>query len=114
MIQEQKRRLILIYFVLFCVFLAFRIHLIHYFNKNDTENSAVTHIKTLASYKYHDRRMLIQEQCHKKEVDVNTNLVKVNSDPKWKTSLFFDYDHHLIYCGISKVSSTTWTTNLMK
>ena len=113
MLQEQKRRWILIYFVLFCAFLAFRIHLIHYYTKNDNENNIVSHIKTLASYKYRDRRMLIQEQCQKKEVDI-LNLLKVNSDPKWKTSLFFDYDHHLIYCGISKVSSTTWTTNLMK
>ena len=42
------------------------------------------------------------------------NLLKVNADPKWKTALSFDYENNLIYCGISKVSSTTWTTNLMK
>ena len=77
--------------------------------KSDVSDS-VNSIKALASIKYRERRSKIQDQCKKGEV----NLLKVNADPKWETTLFFDYESNLIYCGINKVSSTTWTTNLMK
>ena len=77
--------------------------------QSDVLNS-VNRIKTLASIKYRERKNKIQDQCNKG----NMNLLKMNSDPKWKTTLFFDYENNLIYCGINKVSSTTWTTNLMK
>ena len=110
MISQEKRRLFFIYIVTVCFFIVFRIYIINSSSDQSDIPNSINHIKTLASIKYHERRSKIQDQCKKG----NVNLLKVNADPKWKTALYFDYENNLIYCGISKVSSTTWTTNLMK
>ena len=110
MISQEKRRLLFIYIVIVCFFIVFRIYIISSSSIQSDVPNSIHRIKTLASIKYRERRSKIQDQCKKG----NVNLLKVNADPKWKTTLFFDYENDLIYCGINKVSSTTWTTNLMK
>ena len=110
MILQEKRRLFFIYILTVCLFIAFRIYIISISSVQSDVLNSVNRIKTLASIKYRERRSKIQDQCKKGDM----NLLKVNADPKWKTALSFDYENNLIYCGISKVSSTTWTTNLMK
>ena len=110
MISQEKRRLFFIYIVTVCIFIVFRIYIIDSSSVQSDVPNSVNRIKTLASIKYRERRSKIQDQCNKD----NVNLLKVNADPKWKTALSFDYENNLIYCGINKVSSTTWTTNLMK
>ena len=110
MISQEKRRLLFIYIVTVCFFIVFRIYIIGSSPIQSDVPNSIHRIKTLASIKYRERRSKIQEQCKKG----NDNLLKLNADPKWKTALSFDYENNLIYCGISKVSSTTWTTNLMK
>ena len=110
MILQEKRRLFFIYILIVCLFIAFRIYIISISSVQCDIPNGVNRIKNLASMKYCERRSKIQDQCKKGDM----NLLKVNADPKWKTTLFFDYENNLIYCGINKVSSTTWTTNLMK
>ena len=110
MISQEKRRLFFFYIVTVCFFIVFRIYLIDNSSVQSDVPNSVNRIKTLASIKYRERRSKIHDQCKKGDA----NLLKLNADPKWKTALSFDYENNLIYCGISKVSSTTWTTNLMK
>ena len=110
MISQEKRRLFFICTVTVFLFIVFRIYIIDISSVQSDVPNSVNRIKTLASIKYRERRSKIQDQCKKG----NMNLLKMNADPKWETTLFFDYESNLIYCGINKVSSTTWTTNLMK
>ena len=110
MILQEKRRLFFIYILTVCLFIVFRIYINSISSVQSDVPNSINRIKSLASIKYWERRSKIQDQCKKGDM----NLLKVNADPKWKTTLFFDYENNLIYCGINKVSSTTWTTNLMK
>ncbi len=110
MISKAKRCLFFIYIATVCFLILFGIYIIKISSIQSDIPNSVNPIKTLAYIKYRERRFKIQDQCRKG----NANLLKVNADPKWKTTLSFDYDNNLIYCGINKVSSTTWTTNLMK
>ena len=110
MMSQTNKRLFFIYIVTVCFFISFRIYIINISSVQSDVPKSDNHIKTLAYIKYRERRLKIQDQCKKGDV----NLLEVNADPKWKTDLFFDYENNLIFCGINKVSSTTWTTNLMK
>ena len=107
MISQEKRIVFILYSVIICVFILCRIHNISTLNP---DIKSVSHIKTLAFTEYHKRQSRIQYHCRKGD----PKLLKLNEDSKWKKSLFFDYEHSLIFCGISKVSSTTWTTNLLR
>lgn len=90
------------------VFFVFRYHLLYYFIDNGVKS--VVKIKSMAAIRYQERRAKIKDIC-----DSNSQIfLPVHLDEKWKTALYFDYDHSLLYCGVSKVSSTTWNTNLMK
>ena len=68
-------------------------------------------VKLLAHLRFQHRRNLIKNYC-KKNVN-SSELAKVNSDQKWNNDLWFDYNNKLLFCQISKISSSTWVTNLM-
>ena len=93
--------------VIVCVFVLSRMYKV---STPDQDMISVSIIKSFAFAEYHKRQSRIQYHCHKGD----PKLLKLNEDSKWKKRLFFDYEHSLIFCGISKVSSTTWTTNLLK
>ena len=69
--------------------------------------TAISKIKALTAVKYDKRRTLIKAQCE-------NGLGHVTNNTKWKTDLFYDYAHQLLFCGVMKVSSTTWVTHLMR
>ena len=89
-----------------CIFVLSRMYNV---STTDQDMISVSLIKTLAFTKYFKIQSRIQHHCEK-----DLKFFKVNEYSKWKKDLFFDYEHSLIFCGISKVSSTTWTTNLLK
>ena len=68
-------------------------------------------IKFAAHEKFKDRRKLIQDYCDKNSHD--KELQEVNNDDKWNKDLWFDYKHKLLFCQISKISSSTWISSLM-
>ena len=68
-------------------------------------------VKSLAHYQFQNRRNLISEYC---QLNQNSSeLHQVNQDLKWNKDLWFDYKNQLLFCQISKISSSTWVTNLM-
>lgn len=65
--------------------------------------------KALASIKYEARRALIKELC--------SNLTLSEEDGTgsyWNTWLYFDYKHHLLYCGVPKAGTSTWASNFRR
>ena len=61
---------------------------------------------------FNESRTRIHQYCKKYEND--TILKEVNEDSKWNEDLWFDYEYELLFCQISKVSSSTWITSLMR
>lgn len=107
-LKQQERKMILMYLTILLIFFVFRYHVVYYFVAYGQKS--VEEIKALASVKYQERREKIKHIC-----DTNPQIfLPVHLDEKWKQALYFDYEHTLLYCGVSKVSSTTWNTNLMK
>ena len=107
MILQEKHHFLILLVGVICVFMLYTIHL------NLMQNYAVKrilHIKSLALMKYNRRRNTIQEYCQKNQ----SKLSILNKQKIWNKALFYDYEHNLIFCPIHKVSSTTWTTNLLK
>ena len=69
-------------------------------------------VKSLAHHQFQQRRDLIKTYCQNNQ---NSSELKiVNQDTNWNKDLWFDYKNQLIFCQISKISSSTWVTNLMK
>ena len=68
-------------------------------------------VKYVAHERFKDRRKLIKDYCDKYSDD--KELLKVNNDMKWNQDLWFDYKYKLLFCQISKISSTTWISSLM-
>ena len=73
--------------------------------------SELEQVKFVAHDKFNERRKLIQDYCDKNSEDIE--LQEVNNDIKWNQDLWFDYKQKLIFCQISKVSSSTWVQSLM-
>ena len=73
--------------------------------------SELEQVKFVAHDKFNERRKLIQDYCDKNAEDIE--LQEVNNDIKWNQDLWFDYKQKLIFCQISKVSSSTWVQSLM-
>lgn len=73
----------------------------------------VERAKVEAFDRYNARRSAVQEFCDA-HMGIDDELVEVNTDPKWKQDLWFDNQNHLLYCQISKVSSSTWVAHLLK
>ena len=73
--------------------------------------SKLEQVKFVAHDKFNERRKRIQDYCDKNSEDIE--LQEVNNDIKWNQDLWFDYKQKLIFCQISKVSSTTWVQSLM-
>ena len=73
--------------------------------------SELEQVKFVAHDKFNERRKRIQDYCDKNSEDIE--LQEVNNDIKWNTDLWFDYKQKLIFCQISKVSSSTWVQSLM-
>ena len=71
-------------------------------------------IKLLAQNRYIKRRTLIQDFCEHNMNNDFYELIEVNQDPKWNDDLWFDTEHQLLYCQISKVGSVTWVDHLMQ
>ena len=67
--------------------------------------------KSLAHLRFQKRRDLIKTYCQNNQN--SSQLHKVNYNQKWNEDLWFDYKNQLIFCQISKISSSTWVTNLM-
>jgi len=75
------------------------------------EASKPHRVKSLAHYQFQNRRNLISDYC---QLNQNSSeLHQVNQDLKWNKDLWFDYKNQLLFCQISKISSSTWVTNLM-
>ena len=102
----MQGRVLLLYLLLIGVFMVIRYRLI----TNYYHPVTISKIKALAAVKYDERRTLIKAQCEKN----HTGLGHVTNNAKWRTTLFYDYAHQLLFCGVSKVSSTTWVTHLMR
>ena len=68
--------------------------------------------KVAAREKFQDRRKMIAQYCATNKKD--KALTDVNRDPKWNEELWYDYKNYLLFCQISKVSSTTWINHLMR
>ena len=79
--------------------------------KSMSEFTELEQVKFVAHDKFNERRKLIQDYCDKNSEDVE--LQEVNNDIKWNNDLWFDYKQKLIFCQISKVSSSTWVQSLM-
>ena len=113
----ELKTLVCLYLMVIVAFVALRYHLLYYLSATEEQTQADYHdqkmseIKTQAAFRYQDRRENIRKFC---QAQNSVELEVINEDPKWKQQLFFDYKHGLMYCGISKVSSTTWVTNLMQ
>ena len=76
-----------------------------------SEGSKSHQMKYLAHYQFQNRRNLISDYC---QLNQNSSeLHHVNQDLKWNKDLWFDYKNQLLFCLISKISSSTWVTNLM-
>ena len=73
--------------------------------------SELEQVKFVAHDKFNERRKRIQDYCDKNSEDIE--LQEVNNDIKWNKDLWFDYKQKLIFCQISKVSSSTWVQSLM-
>ena len=73
--------------------------------------SELEQVKFVAHDKFSERRKRIQDYCDKNSEDME--LQEVNNDIKWNQDLWFDYKQKLIFCQISKVSSSTWVQSLM-
>lgn len=73
--------------------------------------SILHHVKKVAHHQYKNSINRVRNYCQKHAND--PQLQEVNGDSKWNKDLWFDYKHQLLYCQISKVSSSTWTTHLM-
>ena len=73
--------------------------------------SELEQVKFVAHDKFNERRKRIQDYCDKNSEDLE--LQEVNNDIKWNQDLWFDYKQKLIFCQISKVSSSTWVQSLM-
>ena len=69
-------------------------------------------VKSLAHDQFQQRRDLIKTYCQNNQN--SSELEIVNQDTNWNKDLWFDYKNQLIFCQISKISSSTWVTNLMK
>ena len=79
--------------------------------KTHPEASKSHRVKPLAHYQFQNRRNLISDYC---QLNQNSSeLHQVNQDLKWNKDLWFDYKNQLLFCQISKISSSTWVTNLM-
>ena len=107
-------RLVVLYLLLICISVSLRYHYNNNYYTQPVEPSRANKTKALAKVKYKDRRALIKRYCEKHKSDFRLRFVNDPNDPKWKKGLFYDYEHQLLFCGISKVSSTTWVTNLMQ
>ena len=92
MISQANKRLFFISIATVCFFILFRIYIINISSVQSDVPNSDNHIKTLAYIKYRERRLKIQDQCKKG----NVNLLKVNADPKWKTTLSFDYENNTV------------------
>ena len=106
MILQEKHRFLMLPVGLICVFMLYTVHL------DLMQNYAlkrILHIKSLSLMKYNRRRNIIQESCQK-----NKSKFSILNETIWNKALFYDYEHNIIFCPIHKVSSTTWTTNLLK
>ena len=75
------------------------------------EASKSHQVKSLAHYQFQNRRNLISDYCQLHQN--SSELHQVNQDLKWNKDLWFDYKNQLLFCQISKISSSTWVTNLM-
>ena len=73
--------------------------------------SELEQVKFVAHVKFNERRKRIQDYCDKNAEDIE--LQEVNNDIKWNQDLWFDYKQKLIFCQISKVSSSTWVQSFM-
>ena len=69
-------------------------------------------VKSLAHHQFQQRRDLIKKYCQNNQN--SSELEIVNQNTNWNKDLWFDYKNQLIFCQISKISSSTWVTNLMK
>ena len=74
--------------------------------------SIIKHVKTLAQYRFKERRSAVARYCKLNENE--EDLINVNQDPKWNQDLYFEYEYKMLYCQVSKVSGTTWLTHLSK
>jgi hypothetical protein len=73
----------------------------------------VEQVKLMAFDFYYPRQSKIQKYCQQ-HMGLDDELTEVNTDPKWRQELWFDNQNHLLYCQISKVSSSTWVAHLLK
>lgn len=76
------------------------------------ELSYMEQTKISAHQRYQEKRHRISEYCERNQDE--PELAHVNSDLKWTKDLWYDYENHLIFCQISKVSSSTWVSHLLK
>ena len=76
------------------------------------QKNRIHEVKSLAHHQFQQRRDLIKTYCQNNQN--SSELEKVNRDTNWNKDLWFDYKNQLIFCQISKISSSTWVTNLMK
>ena len=73
--------------------------------------SELEQVKFVAHDKFNERRKRIQDYCDTNSEDIE--LQEVNNDIKWNNDLWFVYKQKLIFCQISKVSSSTWVQSFM-
>ena len=74
--------------------------------------SIIKHVKSLAQYRFKERRSTIAKYCKLNQNE--DNLFNVNQDPRWNQELYFEYQHKILYCQVSKAGTTTWLTHLSK
>ena len=76
------------------------------------ERPILSYVKSLSHLRYKDRIDSVREQCSLNRY--TPEVQEVNNDTKWNTDLWFDYDNQLLFCQISKISSSTWVKHLMR
>ena len=73
----------------------------------------VKHVKALAHHRFQQNKELISKYC-KLNMNIDPDLKSINEDSKWNQELYYEYKSKLMYCQISKISSTTWINHLAK
>ena len=119
-IMLTKGRFLCLYVLLICVSVPGRHYYLYGGFRTEGNQNSLQYFKTaakvhktkaLAAVKYKERQDFIQDYCNNKE---NYLLHDVNNELNWKDRLLYEYSYGLLYCGIPKVASTTWMTNMMK
>ena len=67
--------------------------------------------KSLVHLRFQQNRDPIKMYCQNNQN--SSELKEVNYNKKWNQDLWFDYNNQLLFCQISKISSSTWVTNLL-